>query len=313
MGVASALLVLCCALAALPVNLGAQQQLVVDAGRLQDALLALNVSSSSASATPVVFPTDTEPAEMLLKCKTTCTFDGPNMTHSSAASTCARCLDRTASDIIDRVIATQEQLTSFRIQTRADRALYSRREEAHLIAAHESAVLQLRNAVQPALPSTTGRNGTNFTAAGPSFISSSAVNVNGPSAAQATLLKTGESAKMKQTSGKLVGGASVAAVSTSAAESAAVSALASEASTFPSAASSLSSSSSLSSLSSSSSSPPSTVPYVFFSPRQECYRVCGDNGDISQDESPSSFVELGSQMLSEEFSSLGTLEQCIRL
>jgi hypothetical protein len=313
MGVASALLALCCALAALPVNLGAQQQLVVDAGRLQDALRALNVSApatpeAQAAGASIVFPADTEPAEMLLKCKTTCAFDGPNTTHTSAASTCARCLDRTASDIIDRVIATQEQLTSFRIQTRADRALYSRKEEARLIAAHESAVLQLRNAIQPAMPLKTRRNGTNVTV-GPSLLSSSAVGLDGPSVAQATLFKTGESAKMKQTSGKVLGGASVAVASTSAVDSAAVSASAVEAMAFPSDASSSSSSSS--SLSSPSAS--STVPYVFFSPRQECYRVCGDNSDVSHDDDSASFVELGSQMLSQEFSSMGTMEQCIRL
>eukprot|EP00750_Incisomonas_marina_P002360 INCI12239.1.p1 GENE.INCI12239.1~~INCI12239.1.p1 ORF type:complete len:324 (+),score=58.02 INCI12239.1:166-1137(+) len=294
-----------CLLVALPVNLGAQQRLSLDATRVQQALEALNATSDTQRPSAVqqersgspVFPADTAPVEMLLKCRTTCAFEGPNLTHSSNSSTCVRCLDRTASDIIDRVISTQEQLTSFRIKTRADRGLYSRKEEARLTAAHEAAVLQLRNAVAPAQPSTvpadptTASNGTLGNAAGKGL----------QSRGQAQTLQTGEAAKMKQTSGKILSQAPSLTASSSSSSSS---------SSSLAAASSLSTSSSTSSVSS----------YAFFSPRQECYRVCGNAGDVNHDSplppatsSSASFVEVESQMLAEEFSSMGTLEQCIRL
>lgn len=253
MGARSRLLVLVCTLCTLPANYGAQQKLSLDASRVRAALETFDPPSVSAIE-------NTIPAEMSLKCKTTCTLDVPNVTRDSNASTCARCLDQTASDLIDRVISTQEKLTAFRIKARVDRSAYSRKEETRLTSEHEAAVLQLRGVVAPAKPEVPRAEGS------------------GATGGQAATLKAAEQAKMKQTSSHLLGGSSVES---------------------PAATESTGSSSN-----------------YYFSPRQECYRVCGHQADIRHDQSldsASAFVELESQMLSEEFSSMGTLEQCVRL
>ena len=150
--------------------------------------------------------------------------------------------------------------------------MYSRKEEAKLLAEHEAVVLQLRNAIAPATPDAVADNAVNG-----SVLASS-------KSGRAATLKSGESAKMMQTASRIIAAPSATAAATSGSASASASSS-----------------------------------YTFFSPRQECYRVCGNPGDIDHDPSIASdngapsFVEVGSQMLAEEFSSMGTLEQCIRL